>query len=265
MGIKVSNTCRADLRRPGGRRRRRACEGLACWVRCTTAIAQMFQVIENARMMVGNQGHRHAVHRLPQRPLDFAKERVQGADLTQAADKTAPRRDDHPPIPDRTTFADDAEVVRRGRCARWSSTPPPGRDRVMVAEHNGEKDELADGGQRPAAADRQGLRLRALVGCSSAPSRCRPSAGPGFLQDYPIEQYGPRRQDRHPLRGPPPRSRARTSSSARSSRNQGPGPSGHLAKQISTFVTSEAGNGRLKVGARAARHGARGRPGRSSA
>jgi hypothetical protein len=26
-------------------------------------------------------------------------------------------------------------------------------------------------------------------GCCSAPSRCRPSAGPGFLQDYPIEQY----------------------------------------------------------------------------
>ena len=53
-------------------------------------IAQMFQVIENARMMVGTKaiatlstGYLNA--------LDYAKERVQGADLTQAADKTAPR------------------------------------------------------------------------------------------------------------------------------------------------------------------------------
>ena len=53
-------------------------------------IAQMFQVIENARMMVGTKaiatlstGYLNA--------LEYAKERVQGADLTQAADKTAPR------------------------------------------------------------------------------------------------------------------------------------------------------------------------------
>ena len=53
-------------------------------------IAQMFQVIEYARMMVGTKaiatlstGYLNA--------LDYAKSRVQGADLTQAADKTAPR------------------------------------------------------------------------------------------------------------------------------------------------------------------------------
>ena len=53
-------------------------------------IAQMFQVIEYARMMVGTKaiatlstGYLNA--------LDYAKTRVQGADLTQAADKTAPR------------------------------------------------------------------------------------------------------------------------------------------------------------------------------
>src|SRR5690606_26746703 len=53
-------------------------------------IAQMFEVIEHARMMVGTKaiatlstGYLNA--------LEYAKERVQGADLTQMADKAAPR------------------------------------------------------------------------------------------------------------------------------------------------------------------------------
>ena len=53
-------------------------------------IAQMFDVIEQARMMVGTKaiatlstGYLNA--------LDYAKNRVQGADLTQMTDKTAPR------------------------------------------------------------------------------------------------------------------------------------------------------------------------------
>ncbi len=53
-------------------------------------IAQMFDVIEHARMMVGTKaiatlstGYLNA--------LDYAKERIQGADLTQMSDKTAPR------------------------------------------------------------------------------------------------------------------------------------------------------------------------------
>src|SRR5437763_9585573 len=53
-------------------------------------IAQMFDVIEQARMMVGTKaigtlstGYLNA--------LEYAKERVQSADLTQMTDKTAPR------------------------------------------------------------------------------------------------------------------------------------------------------------------------------
>ena len=53
-------------------------------------IRQMFHVIEEARMLIGTKsmatlstGYLNA--------LDFAKERVQGADLAQAMDKTAPR------------------------------------------------------------------------------------------------------------------------------------------------------------------------------
>ncbi|MGA7131197.1 MAG: acyl-CoA dehydrogenase family protein, partial [Mycobacterium sp.] len=53
-------------------------------------IAQMFEVIEQARMMVGTKaiatlstGYLNA--------LEYAKSRIQGADLTQMTDKTAPR------------------------------------------------------------------------------------------------------------------------------------------------------------------------------
>jgi hypothetical protein len=72
----------------------------------------MFQVIEYARMMVGTKaiatlstGYLNA--------LDYAKERVQGADLTQADRQDRAARHDHPP-PRRPPLADDAEVVRRG-------------------------------------------------------------------------------------------------------------------------------------------------------
>ena len=50
----------------------------------------MFQVIENTRMMVGSK----AIATLSAgylTALDYAKTRVQGSDLSKAADKTAPR------------------------------------------------------------------------------------------------------------------------------------------------------------------------------
>ncbi|HVE27503.1 MAG TPA: acyl-CoA dehydrogenase family protein, partial [Sporichthya sp.] len=53
-------------------------------------IAQMFQIIENARMMVGTK----AIATLSTGYLnarDYAKERVQGPDLTRFTDKSAPR------------------------------------------------------------------------------------------------------------------------------------------------------------------------------
>ena len=58
--------------------------------RCTNGIAQMFDVIEHARMMVGTK----AISTLSTgylNALEYAKSRVQGADLTQMTDKAAPR------------------------------------------------------------------------------------------------------------------------------------------------------------------------------
>ena len=89
MGLKVSNTCELTFGDPqvgGG-------EPAKGWLlgEVHDGIAQMFDVIEYARMMVGTKaiatlstGYLNA--------LAYAKERVQGADLTRSNDKTAPRR-----------------------------------------------------------------------------------------------------------------------------------------------------------------------------
>ena len=88
MGIKVSTTCELTFGDPGVGGGEPAVGYLLGEVH--DGIAQMFQVIENARMMVGTKaiatlstGYLNA--------LEYAKERVQGADLAQSADKTAPR------------------------------------------------------------------------------------------------------------------------------------------------------------------------------
>ncbi len=84
MGLKVSATCELTFGQHGI-----PAKG---WLvgEVHEGIAQMFDVIEQARMMVGTKaiatlstGYLNA--------LEYAKERVQGADLTQMTDKTAPR------------------------------------------------------------------------------------------------------------------------------------------------------------------------------
>src|SRR5262249_41958305 len=85
MGLKVSTTCEptfgADPAQP-------AVGTLVGGVH--DGIRQMFMVIEHARMMVGAK----AIETLSTaylNALDFARNRVQGADLTRQADKAAPR------------------------------------------------------------------------------------------------------------------------------------------------------------------------------
>ena len=127
MGIKVSNTCELTF----GEK-----EPARGWLlgEVHDGIAQMFQVIENARMMVGTKaiatlstGYLNA--------LEFAEDPRPGRrpDPGVRQDGTAGR--DHPP-PRRTPLADDAEVVRGGDAGagalhgqlagpgrRWPSTP----------------------------------------------------------------------------------------------------------------------------------------------
>ena len=214
MGIKVSNTCEltfGDSGVGGG-------EAARGWLlgEVHNGIAQMFQVIENARMMVGTKaiatlstGYLNA--------LEYAKTRVQGADLDPGRRQDRPARHDHPP-PRRTPLADGAEVLLRGDAlagALHRVLAGPGADRRAQRRDR----RAGHAGQRPAAADRQGLRLGALVGAA----RHRVAADLRRLRlpaGVPASSSTSATPRSTPSTRAPPRSRARTSSSARSSRTR---------------------------------------------
>ena len=201
----------------------------------------MFQVIENARMMVGTKaiatlstGYLNA--------LDFAKERVQGADLTQAADKTAPRVTiTHHPDVRRSLMTQKsfAEAMRSLvlYTASW-------QDRVMVAEHAGEKDELAMAVNDlllPIVKGYGSERSWVLLGTESLQT----FGGSGFLQDYPVEQYV-RDAKIDTLYEGTTAIQGQDFFFRKIVKDQGRAL-GHLAQEIQTFLETEAGNGRLKV------------------
>ena len=183
MGIKVSNTCEVTFGDPqvgGG-------EPAKGWLvgEVHNGIAQMFDVIENARMMVGTKaiatlstGYLNA--------LEYAKERVQGADLTQSANKTAPRVTitHHPDV--RRSLMTQKSFAEAMRAlvlytASW-------QDDVMIGE--------AEGTDTKFAASINDLLLPIVKGYGSERSwvllgteSLQTFGGSGFLQEYPIEQY----------------------------------------------------------------------------
>ena len=239
MGIKVSNTCELTFGDPGVGGGEPAVGWLLGEVH--DGIAQMFQVIENARMMVGTKaiatlstGYLNA--------LDFAKERVQGADLTQAADKTAPRVTiTHHPDVRRSLMTQKsfAEAMRSLvlYTASW-------QDRVMVAEHAGEKDELAMAVNDlllPIVKGYGSERSWVLLGTESLQT----FGGSGFLQDYPIEQYV-RDAKIDTLYEGTTAIQGQDFFFRKIVKDQGKAL-GHVATEIQAFLESQAGNGRLKV------------------
>jgi hypothetical protein len=181
MGIRVSNTCELTFGEHGV-----PAKGWLLGGR-HEGIRQMFLIIEYARMMVGTKaiatlstGYLNA--------LEYAKSRVQGADLLRQADKTAPRVTitDHPDV--RRSLALQkayAEGLRALVCytAHW-------QDLVRLAEAGGD----ADGA---AAAERiNDLLLPLVKGCGSERAyellgheSLQTFGGSGYLQDYPLEQY----------------------------------------------------------------------------
>ena len=239
MGIKVSNTCELTFGDPGVG----GGEPAQGWLlgEVHNGIAQMFQVIENARMMVGTKaiatlstGYLNA--------LDFAKERVQGADLTEAADKTAPRVTiTHHPDVRRSLMTQKsfAEAMRSLvlYTASW-------QDRVTLAEHAGEKDELAMAVNDlllPIVKGYGSERSWVLLGTESLQT----FGGSGFLQDYPIEQYV-RDAKIDTLYEGTTAIQGQDFFFRKIVKDQGRAL-GHLATEIQTFLESEGGNGRLKV------------------
>jgi alkylation response protein AidB-like acyl-CoA dehydrogenase len=147
-------------------------------------IRQMFMVIENARMMVGTKaiatlstGYLNA--------LDFAKNRVQGPDLTKQTDKTAPRVTIvHHPDVRRMLMLQKAYAEGMRALVLYTATM---QDAVQVAAAAGTEDK--------AASDRNDLLLPVVKGVGSERSyemltlSLQTLGGSGFLQDYPIEQY----------------------------------------------------------------------------
>lgn len=234
MGIKVSNTCELTF----GER-----EPARGWLlgEVHNGIAQMFQVIENARMMVGTKaiatlstGYLNA--------LEFAQSRVQGADLAQSADKTAPRVTitHHPDV--RRSLMTQKSFAEAMRAlvlytASW-------QDKVMLAEHAGETDELASAVNDlllPIVKGYGSERSWVLLGTESLQT----FGGSGFLQEYPIEQYV-RDAKIDTLYEGTTAIQGQDFFFRKIVKDQGRAL-GHLAKEIESFIASEAGNGRLKV------------------
>ena len=143
-------------------------------------IAQMFQVIEYARMMVGTKaiGTASAGYLAA---LEYAKERVQGADLAQMLDKTAPRVTiTHHPDVRRSLMLQKAYAEGLRAVYTYTAT---WQDRIRM------------GGDTATAERVNDLLLPIVKGVGSERAyQCLTESlqtfgGSGFLQDYPIEQY----------------------------------------------------------------------------
>jgi alkylation response protein AidB-like acyl-CoA dehydrogenase len=184
MGLKASTTCELTFGavQPGGRP---AIGTLVGGVH--DGIRQMFKIIEDARMMVGTKaiatlstGYLNA--------LDFARNRVQGADLTQMTDKTAPRVTIiHHPDVRRMLMTQKAYAEGMRALVLYTATL---QDAVAVAAAAGVTDE-----EIGSAAGLNDLLLPVVKGVGSERSyelltlSLQTLGGSGFLQDYPIEQY----------------------------------------------------------------------------
>jgi alkylation response protein AidB-like acyl-CoA dehydrogenase len=177
MGLKVSNTCELTFGE------KHPAKG---WLvgEVHNGIAQMFQVIEMARMMVGTKaiatlstGYLNA--------LDYAKNRVQGADLAESANKAAPRVTITHHADVRRELMQQKAYVEGMRAlvfytASW-------QDKAWAARNRDERDELAE--------RINDFLLPIVKGYGSEKSyeqlarSLQTLGGSGFLQDYPIEQY----------------------------------------------------------------------------
>jgi len=233
MGLKASTTCELTF---GGERP--AVGTLVGDVH--DGIRQMFVIIEFARMMVGTK----AIATLSAgylTALDYARTRAQGADLTQVADKTAPRVTIiHHPDVRRLLMLQKAYAEGMRALVLYTATF---QDKLQIAEAEGEPDKLA--------AAVNDLLLPVVKGAGSERAyemlthSLQTLGGSGFLQDYPIEQY---------IRDAKIDSLYEGTTAIQGLdlyfrkivRNEGQAL-GYLLGQIREFAAGQAGNGRLKA------------------
>ena len=230
MGIKASTTCELTFGQHGT-----PAKG---WLlgEVHDGIAQMFQVIEYARMMVGTKaiatlstGYLNA--------LEYAKERVQGADLPNMLNKTAPR----------VTITHHPDA-RRSLMLQMSYAE--GLRAVYLYTASFQDQLWTDEGDQKVAHGVNDLLLPIVKGVGSERATeqlvqsLQTLGGSGFLQDYPIEQY---------IRDAKIDSLYEGTTAIQSLdfffrkivRDKGQSLA-FVAGEITKFIESEAGNGRLK-------------------
>jgi alkylation response protein AidB-like acyl-CoA dehydrogenase len=199
-------------------------------------IAQMFEVIEYARMMVGTKaiGTLSAGYRTA---LAYARERVQGPDLAQMADKAAPR----------VTITHHADVRRM---LMLQKAYAEGLRALYLFTATQQDAVRAGGPDAPRAVAVNDLLLPIVKGVGSERASemlvlsLQTLGGSGYLQDYPIEQY---------VRDAKIDSLYEGTTAIQSLdllfrkivRDRGRA-FGHVAGEIDEFLGQESGNGRLK-------------------
>ena len=234
MGLKVSTTCEVTFG-----------DGAPAqgWLlgEVHDGINQMFRVIENARMFVGlkaastlSSGYLNA--------LEYAKERVQGADLTQASDKAAPRVTiTHHPDVRRSLMTQKAYAEGLRSLAMYTST---WQDDVIIKKAAGEDAALSESINDlllPLVKGYGSERSWVLLGTESLQT----FGGSGFLQDYPVEQYV-RDAKIDTLYEGTTAIQGQDLFFRKIVKDKGVAL-GYLSEQVKAFAESEAGNGRLKV------------------
>jgi alkylation response protein AidB-like acyl-CoA dehydrogenase len=150
-------------------------------------IAQMFKVIEFARMMVGTK----AIATLSagyQQALSYAKVRVQGGDMKVMNDKASPRVTiiHHPDVRRSLMVQKSYSEGMRALVLYTASI----QDEIELAELEGDADRLSD------MIARNDLLLPVVKGYGSEKSwtllgteSLQTFGGSGFTQDWPLEQY----------------------------------------------------------------------------
>ncbi len=186
MGLKASTTCELTF----GER-----EPAVGWLvgEVHEGIAQMFKIIEFARMMVGTKaiatlstGYLNA--------LDYAKTRVQGPDLTQMTDKAAPRVPiTHHPDVRRSLMTQKSYAEGMRALILYTASI---QDEVALAEASVAAGDAVDDAAHDLAVRLNDLLLPIVKGYGSEKSyellgsqSLQTFGGSGYLQDYPLEQY----------------------------------------------------------------------------
>jgi alkylation response protein AidB-like acyl-CoA dehydrogenase len=243
MGLKASTTCEVTF---GGDRP--AVGSLVGGVH--DGIRQMFLIIEHARMMVGTKaiatlstGYLNA--------LEYAKQRVQGADMTQMTDKAAPRVTIiHHPDVRRILMMQKAYAEGMRALVLYTAS---WQDAVQIAKAEGRtgSDSTGPGTTGELAVRVNDLLLPVVKGVGSERAyelltlSLQTYGGSGFIQDFPIEQY---------IRDAKIDSLYEGTTAIQGMdlffrkilRDQGVAL-GTVLSEIKEFAASEAGNGRLKL------------------